>query len=230
MKSKGLVSFVLPTFNRLEFLKERIAEIRAQSYSDCEIVVVDDCSTDGTWDWLQSQDVTKVRLDENSRSVSIPRGIGITHSHGEFIAPTDDDVIVLPDKALWLVEAIERDDAVLAYGNRRESVHGWERPTPSLIRDWNPLAPEGWGVDNGQFIYRSNVYERIPIQFPKRACDWELGKQLKPLGRFTWIEPPVCVYNLHDTNRSHNDATKTAPIYPEKFLKYFKDGYIINYG
>ena len=228
MKSKGLVSFVIPTYNRLGMLKKRIDEIRQQIYTDCEIIVVDDCSTDGTWEWLESQDVIKIRLGENSHSVSIPRGIGITHSHGEFIAPTDDDVVVLPDKAKWLVEAIERDDAVLAYGNRRESVNGQERPTPSLLKDWNPLLPEGWGVDNGQFIYRSNVYDKVPIRFPKRACDWELAKQIKALGRFVWIESPVCIYNIHSENRSARDSTKTADIYPEKFLKYFREGYIID--
>src|SRR5688572_19976940 len=47
------VSVVVPTYNRLELLRETVASVQAQTYLDWEMIVVDDGSTDGTTAWLR---------------------------------------------------------------------------------------------------------------------------------------------------------------------------------
>ncbi len=47
-----LISFVLPSYNRLEWIAEAVSSVLAQSEQDIELIVVDDGSTDGTWEFL----------------------------------------------------------------------------------------------------------------------------------------------------------------------------------
>lgn len=224
---KGMVSVVMPTYNRSTWIKNRLGELCRQPYKNIEVIIINDGSTDNTEEvigWHKDLlDIKLINLPKNSGTVSIPRAIGIIASRGEFISPADDDVEIENDKFQVLVDAME-DDVVLTYGDRR---HYWSDSKQTFnwkpIKNWEPDQPYGWGVDNGQFIYRSDVYEKIPIRFPKRACDWELAKQIKPLGRFVYVPKFVSCYIHHTENRSLDENTKTRPIHPEEYSNYFKE-------
>lgn len=223
---KGLVSAILPTFNRLDMLKQRIEEIKFQSYQNWELIIVDDASTDGTKNFLNSisdERIKSVSLEKNSRSVSIPRNIGICMSEGEFIAPTDDDVIILIRKFETLVHGFE-DDYVLVYGDRLEK-RGDDIFYPTPHENWNPKISHG--VDNSQILYRTNVYEKLPLIFPTKACDWHTAKHIADMGRVKHIQSPVSIYEWHEKNRSHNKDKIT--INPQDYSYYYGD-YMVDYS
>lgn len=228
-KVKGMVSVILPTYNRENFIEDAIGEILDSSYKNLELIVVNDGSTDKTNEILSKiKNVKIINLEENSGTVSIPRNIGISHSIGEFIAHADDDVVTHKDKFLNLVEAIEtNENNILSYGDRIDRYqNGFERL--QVIKDWNPL--NGTGVDNSQFIYKSNVYKDIGFCYVYRACDWELAKRIYPLGRFIHINSVVSIYLWHDDNRSikTNGLYSTIEVNPEtvsKFEKYVNKNY-----
>lgn len=228
MRQKGLISAIMPTYNRADFLEGRIYDILNQTYEDWELIIVDDGSTDGTTDFINSnyddQRISVITLPENSGSVSIPRAVGLFKSRGEFIAHVDDDVENYLDKFEILVNAI--GDKTLCYGDRfTTDMHG--NIQRSSIPDWNPLAENGWGVDGGQFIYRASIYDTVPIKFPKRGCDWEVAKQARSLGEFAYVPTIISHYVFHGKNRSLDESTKTKEIYPEKYKEYFvnEDGW-----
>ena len=52
-KNDPFVSVIIPTYNRVELLKQTVESVRCQTYSDYEIIIVNDGSTDGTAEWLQ---------------------------------------------------------------------------------------------------------------------------------------------------------------------------------
>src|ERR1700684_1674024 len=101
MRTKGLISAILPTYNRASWVIERIEEIKAQTYTNWELIIVNDGSTDNTVELIKpfiNKQIKLINLSQNSGSVSIPRAIGIVACQGEFIAPVDDDVIMLFNK------------------------------------------------------------------------------------------------------------------------------------
>ena len=95
---KPQVSVIIPTYNRGWILKEAIDSVLAQDYKDLELIVVDDGSTDNTFEILASygNDI-KVLFQEN-KGVSAARNRGITEASGQLIAFLDSDDFWLPRK------------------------------------------------------------------------------------------------------------------------------------
>ena len=90
-----LVSVVIPTNNRLKQLERLIISVKKNTYPKIEIVIVDDVSTDGTFEQIKRKfpDVKIIR-NEQKRLVSACRNIGINNSTGEFVFLVDDDNVI----------------------------------------------------------------------------------------------------------------------------------------
>ncbi len=220
MMYKNLVSCILPTYNRPLFLEESLSSLENQSHQNFEVIIVND---GGAAPILNTKisNITVINLEKNSGSVTIPRNIGISRAKGEFIAHIDDDVISLRDKLQLLVSNIEYN--LLCYGNRIDITDTGSIQYVPPIHNWNPSLPQGWGVDGGQFIYRSAFYDTNPYVFARRACDWELAKRIwaSNPNSFKHVNNYVCAYRWHANNRSKDETTKIKKIYPGKFKEYF---------
>ncbi|HSG99334.1 MAG TPA: glycosyltransferase, partial [candidate division Zixibacteria bacterium] len=103
-RDRGLVSIIIPTYNRADFLPEAISSAANQSYPHCEIIVVDDGSTDETPQLLErfkgelGERLTVIRQD--NRGVSAALNTAITHSRGQYISWLSSDDAYHPDK-VW---------------------------------------------------------------------------------------------------------------------------------
>ena len=106
---KILVSIILPTYNRLEYLQRSIGSVLSQTYQDWELIVWDDGSTDGTSDFCQSLGDQRIQYfwHENC-GVSFARNRAIEKSVGKYLAFLDSDDEWLPDKLLMQVEVLEK--------------------------------------------------------------------------------------------------------------------------
>lgn len=97
----GLVSVVVPTYNRANTVGETVDSILAQTYDSLELIVVDDGSTDGTSQVMQAylgKDPRVTYLTKPNGGVASARNLGVAHAQGEFIAFCDSDDIWKPDK------------------------------------------------------------------------------------------------------------------------------------
>lgn len=108
--SRPLVSVVIPTHNRAEMVCRCIRSVLASDFEDLEVVVVDDASTDDTWNSLKTcfgdhPKVVLVHLDDNSFQ-AVARNIGVRHSRGSFLLFLDDDNTVAPDMCSRLVQTL----------------------------------------------------------------------------------------------------------------------------
>jgi glycosyltransferase involved in cell wall biosynthesis len=95
-----MISVVIPAYNSAAFLPETLHSILSQSFKDIEVIVVDDCSTDGTAGVVAGlgQNVRCIRLEKNSGGPARPRNIGIQAARGQWIGLFDADDLMLPGK------------------------------------------------------------------------------------------------------------------------------------
>ncbi|HFU3805249.1 TPA: glycosyltransferase family 2 protein [Streptococcus suis] len=97
-----LVSVIIPMYNATLFIEETIQTVLQQTYSNTEIIVVDDCSTDTSYEVVSQlcqryQNISLLQNKKNS-GVGISRNIGVAKATGKFICFLDADDIWLPDK------------------------------------------------------------------------------------------------------------------------------------
>jgi glycosyltransferase involved in cell wall biosynthesis len=113
-----LVSIVIPTHNRREFLPLTLDSVFAQSYEPVEIFVIDDGSTDGTREWLESLG-DRIRLvTQQPQGVAIARNRAVREVRGQYIAFQDDDDLMSHDRIPTLMTALRvYPEAVLATGD-----------------------------------------------------------------------------------------------------------------
>lgn len=96
-----LLSIVIPFYNAERYLEETVLSVLAQSFQDYELLLIDDCSTDGSAECIQrylSDRVRYHRQAENNGGPSAPRNAGIRLSRGKFVALFDADDLMLPGK------------------------------------------------------------------------------------------------------------------------------------
>jgi len=100
LSSPPLVSVIIPTYNRELLVERAVRSVLDQQYTNFELIIVDDGSTDGTADRIMAFNDERIRLirHETSKGPSAARNTGLQHCSGSFIAFLDSDDSWLPGK------------------------------------------------------------------------------------------------------------------------------------
>lgn len=111
------VSIVMPCFNGVAHLPTSVGSVLQQTLQSWELIVVDDGSTDGSYDWLESQtDPRLVRVRQSNQGVSAARNAGLARAQAAYVAFLDADDTWAPTFLERLVAALQsHPQAVLAY-------------------------------------------------------------------------------------------------------------------
>jgi GT2 family glycosyltransferase len=155
-----LVSVITPTYNRAALLPRAIASVLSQDFTDLELIVVDDGSTDGTQEVLASitdSRVSCIRFDQN-RGIGAARHEAVTRARGDFIAFIDSDDVWLPGKLRFQVEVLQRHPSIdVLFGDYRNINHvehldkqGFEQAAKGLARvQVRALEADVWEITLG---------------------------------------------------------------------------------
>ncbi|QJW94301.1 glycosyltransferase family 2 protein [Frigoriglobus tundricola] len=153
------VSVVIPVYNGEQFLADAVRSVWDQTLKPHELIVVDDCSRDGSLalaERLASESpvpMTVTRLPQNSGGPARPINVGVRTATGELVTVLDQDDVFLPNR-------LERHAAALAACPDADVAFGWcaplEEPTttvwqPPRVRDGLAAASTP-GPDNVRFI------------------------------------------------------------------------------
>lgn len=102
MTQQNLVSIITPNYNCVRFISQTIESVLAQTYSDWEMLIVDDCSTDGSYEialeYAAKDSRIKVIRNEKNSGAAVSRNKAIEVAQGEFVAFLDSDDLWIPEK------------------------------------------------------------------------------------------------------------------------------------
>ena len=196
-----LLTIAIPTFNRLTSLKDTINSLSPLlSISDIEIVIIDNCSTDGTWEWLSSEKGKKrFLIRKNVANLGIEGNIiqALFSGTGKYVWLLSDHMVVYPSEIKTFLIKL-RSGLDFDIGFARVSVHDSILPsiyTPTKIKmiDQYSLGKIIFYMGNisaflcnRQYIYRCarSVYRFSSFSYP------QLGIFLHAKGDSTLIELP----------------------------------------
>lgn len=171
------ISVVIPTLRGRERLPLCIAGLRAQTFRDFEIIVVDDASSDGTQEWLAAQ--ADVRVIRNERNVGFAAACnaGIRASAAPFVALLNDDAYAEPGwlQALYdeMVDGVGAAASLMVYASRPEIVQcagicldraaiAWERAAGLPASDVGERC-DVFGASGGACLYRRAMLDEIGL-------------------------------------------------------------------
>lgn len=123
MINKPIVSIITPVYNAYKFLPRLLSSVRNQYGIAYEHILVDDCSQDDSYDFLNNAGLTDhrikvIRLKKNSGPV-VARNAAIKHASGKYLAFLDADDYWMPNKLSTQVKFMEDNEAVLSFSDYR---------------------------------------------------------------------------------------------------------------
>ena len=134
-KENTLISVIVPVYNAEEWMRESLESIRAQSYKNLEVLLIDDGSTDGSGaicDEYAAMDGRFVAIHKENGGVSSARNVGLDRASGAWIGFVDPDDIARPELfARLLREAEASDSDIVACGFHRFGEENNDRTFPA---------------------------------------------------------------------------------------------------
>lgn len=134
------LSIIIPAYNAEAYLPQCLDSILAQEHQDCEVIVVDDGSTDGTATLLERYPDVKVIHQEN-RGMSTARNRGLDEARGEYILFVDSDDLLTDGALKTLVAELSGED-ILAFNARKLHDATGQLTYHPTIRE--PETTDGW--------------------------------------------------------------------------------------
>lgn len=117
--SNPLVSVVMPAYNMERYIEEAIRSVQAQTMEDWELIVVDDCSADGTCAIVEemAKKDSRIRLLRNEKNMGVARtrNRGLDASRGSYVALMDSDDLWVPHKLEKQLALAQEEKADIVY-------------------------------------------------------------------------------------------------------------------
>jgi glycosyltransferase involved in cell wall biosynthesis len=248
MENKPLVSIVVPTYNRLNLLLKTIDSIKRQTYTNWELILVDDISDDGTKEAMEEMQKSDSRIRYFRREVDNIPGIskylnyGIEKAKGKYIARVDDDDVWCVDEKLQLqVDFLEQNPVYVLVGggmiivdeNENEKFRYLKNEKDNEIRKKALMA---------------NPFAHVVVMFRKDAADlvggyknfqhaedWDFWLRLGKIGKFHNLKEYFGKYLVAGQNKSFIYQRRQARVILKIIKSHRKDyphfwkGYLLNY-
>lgn len=204
-------SVIIPTYDRLNFLKACIESVRAQSLKPAEIIVVDDGSTDGTIEWVSKQPDCQLVTQANS-GPGAARNAGAARARGEYLAFLDSDDIWLPWALSVFDQVVQQQSRPsLIFASFLDFSHAAElqdlasaaSAEVSVHQDFYSTAGLGYFAGAGMMVIRRSDFLQSSGFAEDRlnAEDHDLAMRLGTEKGFVKIMAPTIVgHRIHDSN------------------------------
>lgn len=204
------VSVILPVYNGEIFLREAVSSILTQTYSNFELIIINDCSTDGTANILKEfESDLRVRVIENETNLKVVRTLnkGIELARGDYIARMDADDISHPQRFKKQVDFLDENPQIDICGTWVQTIGTESKMMRAAIEHehikvrlffLNPIFHPAVMFRRNSFASNKLVYDE---QYTN-AEDYGLWAKAIDIVRFANIPEVLLKYRIHNDNVS----------------------------
>jgi glycosyltransferase involved in cell wall biosynthesis len=219
ISNEPLVSVIMPNYNNEKYLAEAIESVLNQSYSNLELIVVDDGSTDGSLETLKDFEHSLTCISTVNRGAAAARNLGILNSKGSIIAFLDSDDLWRQRKLEVQVKQMIRNDVDLVYchvqeidqrgtkGKVRSASHrGYchdqyvDNPNKAII-----IAGMSTVILKKELLAISGLFDK---QVPAPTEDWDFLRRYSRIAKVDYSDEVLAEYRLHESNISKSSLKK----------------------
>lgn len=239
------VSVVVAAYNLMAYLPETIANVLQQTFTDFEVVVVNDGSTDNTAQWVAQVEDPRVRLiSQSNMGLSGACNTGIINTTGEYITFLDADDLWETSKLAQQVEILDNHpEASIVYtwvtymNEAGKSTGRIVKPTAEGYI-WQQIIEVNQIECGSVVMLRRSCFDRVGLfdtNLKSYAQDWDMWLRLALYYQFKLIPQPLVYYRQRSSSGSRNLAgmersfnlvlTKAHDTAPPKLKPYVNLGY-----
>ena len=250
LKSNPLVSILIPTYNRADYLGSAIDSGLAQTYENIEIIVHDDASTDGTPALLAQYRDPRLRIIRTEDNHGMLGGWNyiVTKAKGEYLKFLASDDLLEPSCVAELVASAQshpmaalitcqrkfidwRGEVVskLGFANKNTVVNGKDhaRWILTTLRE-NKIGEPTAVLYPTKLVKKAGEYDPTFSQF----ADFEYWIRLLEFGDLVYVHKPLCSFRTHEGSNT-SSAIRDGRFITEIFAliaKYYKAPYLVTFG
>lgn len=231
----GLISVVIPLYNKGKHILDTISCVLNQSYCNYEIIVVDDGSTDNGPLLVRGLTDNRIRiLSQDNRGAAAARNRGVFEAKGKYVAFLDADDQWDKDYLKFVVQLISRypqacifgtNYRIIENGNSRILEYPQISPGMSLIENYfisgkvyTPLWTSAVTVDRERFLQLGGFPEKCKI-----CEDIDLWCKFAAVGKIAYLNQPLATY-IRDASNMLSKSKDTTCYFPflDNYREYIK--------
>ncbi len=229
-----MISVILPAYNAEDYIQRAIDSILAQTYSDFELIVINDGSSDNTWKLIESytdKRMKPVNLEQNRGLIGV-LNLGLSLATGKYIARMDADDISLPDRFKEQVAFLDANEDYVACGcsiiNFNDSNESF-LPYPTSDQEIRAaLTLFERNICHPTVMLRTDVIKQNNIQYQKaypHAEDYMFWIDLAKYGKLHNLAKAYLKYFRHEEQISSKYYPEqmeiSRQIVREQFIEHF---------
>jgi teichuronic acid biosynthesis glycosyltransferase TuaG len=217
------ISVVVTTYNRKELLKETIVSILNQTFTDFELIVVDNNSNYDFLSHIKSFNDDRIRSfkNQNNGIIAVNRNFGIKQSRGEFIAFCDDDDLWFKEKLEKQFDAVRKTPDIGLCFTKVEYINAFGQ---SLLRGFdlkkyhkrlslNSFIISMGFVTTSSILINKSVVDNVGV-FNEDQCliafeDYEFISRILSRYKMIYVNIPLVKYRVSGNNNSKLDSRNT---------------------
>ncbi len=211
------VSVIIPAYNAMTYLPKTVESVLKQTFTDFEVIIVNDGSSDGIEQWVNTITDNRVQLiSQQNQGAAAARNTGIAHAKGAYIAFLDSD-------DLWEASKLEKQVYCLDNNPDVGLVYVWVASIDAKGKDlgkiysnhsegyvWEKMLQGNIVWSGSAAMVRRDCFEKTGFfdQNLRFAEDWEMWIRVARNYSFAAIKEPLVYYRHHPNNKSQH-YTKT---------------------
>ncbi len=200
------ISVIIPSYNRKNIVVEAIQSVLAQEPKNYEVIVVDDGSTDGTREYLESLDLPMHVISKENGGVASARNFGIKAAIGKYIAFLDSDDLWLPGILKAQLEYLESNPEIpLVYTDQYIEAEGkvmdqtrFQRAGPTVERNSFKLSGfvQHTPIHISSVMVRRQLFDEVGYfnEDLKIHEDTEMWNRISQKYSLGWIDTPLATF------------------------------------